>query len=117
MLISASVRHIAVEQVVCVSIHLSVNNDTAVGVEGLSGDGRTISARQKDKAGGNLRRLRGTAQRTGEFALRLLIHSCRDERGPDGSRSDCIHTDTAADVLVVETTSEGDDGTLGRSVV
>lgn len=104
--------HCFFEQEGCGSIHLSVDNDTAVGVDGLSGDGSAVRVRQKHKTGGDLRRLRRTAYRTGEFGLGLLVHSCRDERGPNGSRSDSVHTDTTTDVLVVKTTSERDDGTL-----
>lgn len=61
MLIFASVRRIAFAQEVRVCIRLTVDDNTAVGVEGLSRDGSRVTSSQEHKAGGNLRRLRRTA--------------------------------------------------------
>jgi hypothetical protein len=48
-------------------IHLTADNNTTIGVEGLSSNGRAVGRSQEDKASGDLRRLRGTADRAGEF--------------------------------------------------
>ena len=93
-------------------IHLTADDNTSVGVKGLSSNGRAVGRSQEDKASGDLRGLRGTADRAGEFALSLLVHGGGDQRSPDGTGSDCVDADAAADVLVVETAGEGDDGAL-----
>lgn len=92
--------------------HLTADNNTSVGVESLSSNGRAVRRSQEDKASSDLRRLRGAANRAGELALSLLVHGGRDQRSPDGTGSDCVDADAAADVLVVETAGEGDDGAL-----
>jgi hypothetical protein len=86
-------------------------------VKGLSSNGRAVRRSQEDKASSNLRGLRGTTNRAGELLLSLLVHGGGDKRGPDGAGSDCVDADTAADVLVVKTAGEGDNGTLCRCVV
>ena len=97
---------------VCMRRYLTADNDTSVGVESLSSNGRAVRRSQEDKASGNLRRLRGTANGAGELALSLLVHGGRNQRSPDGTGGDCVDADTATDVLVVQTTGEGDDGAL-----
>ena len=92
--------------------HLTVDNNTAVGMKGLSCDGRAVGRSQEDKAGSDLRGLRRATNRAGELALSLLVHGGRDKRGPDGTGGDCVDANATADVLVVETASKGDDGTL-----
>lgn len=93
--------------------HLTVDNNTAVGVDGLARDGSTVGVCEEDEASSDLRGLRGTANRRAELFLSLVVHSSRDEGCPDGAGSDGVDTDATTDVLVVETAGEGDDGTLG----
>jgi hypothetical protein len=93
--------------------HLTVDNNTAVGVDGLARDRSTVGVCEEDEASGNLRGLRGTANRRAELFLSLVVHSSRDEGCPDGTGSDGVDTDATTDVLVVETAGERDDGTLG----
>ena len=92
--------------------HLTADNNTSVGVKGLSGNGRAVGRSQEDEASGDLRGLRGTADRAGEFALSLLVHGGGDQRGPNRTGGNCVDANTTADVLVVETAGEGDDGAL-----
>ena len=98
-------------------IRLTADDNTTVGVEGLSSNGRAVWRSQEDKAGSDLRRLRRTANRAGELGLGLLVHGGGNQRSPDGTGSDCVDADAAANVLVVETAGEGDDGALCRCVV
>jgi len=96
----------------CMRRYLTADNNTTVGVEGLSSNGGAVRRSQEDKASGNLRRLRGAANGAGELALGFFVHGGRDQRSPDGTGGDCVDADTATDILVVQTTSEGDDGAL-----
>ena len=93
--------------------HLTVDNNTAVGVDGLARDGSTVGVCKEDEASGDLRGLRGAANRARKLFLSLVVHSSRDKGCPDGAGSDGVDTDATADVLVMETAGEGDDGTLG----
>lgn len=93
--------------------HLTVDNNTAVGVDGLARDGSTVGVCEEDEASSDLRGLRRAADRAGEIFLCLMVHGGRDKGCPDGARSDGVDTDATTDVLVMETAGEGDDGTLG----
>lgn len=96
---------------------LTVDNGTAVGVDSLATDGAAVVARQEDKASSNLARLRRPADWGGELLDGLVVHGCRNERGPDRSWSNGVDTDSPSDILVRQTASEGDDGALCGRVV
>ena len=46
-----------------------------------------------------------------------MVHRARDEWRPDGTGTDGVHSDAFTDLLVVEATREGDDGTFRGCVV
>ena len=46
-----------------------------------------------------------------------VVHGRGNKRGPDGPRADGVDADAFADLLVVESAGEGDDGAFGGGVV
>ena len=96
---------------------LSVDNDTAVGVDGLTGDTAAVGTCQKDEASGNLRRLTWPAHGRSELFLSLVVHGRWDQRRPDRAGGNSVDTDALGHKLVGQASGEGDDSTLCRGVV
>ncbi len=72
---------------------------------------------EENDASGDLARLGRSAHWTRELLLRILQHSRWNKRCPDGPWSNSVDSDAVSDLLVTETTSEGDDGALCECLV
>lgn len=95
----------------------AIDNGATVAVDGLPADARAVCARQEHHTRCDLARLRRPAHWRCELLLRLLVHRGRDQRRPHRPRCDGVCADALAEVLVGEAAGEGDDGSLGRSIV
>ena len=96
---------------------LAIDHDPTIRMQALTADQTAVLACQEHEASGNFAWLPRSTQRRAEFLLSLFVHCGRYKRGPNGARTHSVHPDTLTDLLVRETTSEGDDCPLGRCVV
>lgn len=96
---------------------LTIDNDTTVGVESLTGNAGAVAACKEDEASSNLGRLTWSTNWRCELLKGLVAHGRWSQRSPDWTWSDCVAANALVTVLVGQATSEGDDGTLGASVV
>ena len=80
--------------------YLTIDNDTTVRMESLTGNTGTVGTCQEDKACSNLRRLTWSADWRCELLDGLGAHGRWDKRSPDWAWSDRIAANTLAAVLV-----------------
>lgn len=98
-------------------VSLAVHYHTTVAVYGLPTDARTVRTRQEHHTCRDLARLRWPTHRARELLLRFLVHCGRNQGRPYGARSDRVNANALTEVLVRETTREGNDCSLGGCVI
>lgn len=113
-----SVTHASYDLPATSTAILSIDDHATIGMQRLPCNHTAVLARQEDKAGCDLARLGRSTHRIGaELIYCILLHGRGDQRRPHGPGSNGIDADAERDLLVVEATGKGDDGSLGGGVV
>jgi len=110
-------RHCSCFQPHLTAQHLTVHNNTSIGVNSLSSECGAVHAAQKHHTGCNLARLQGPANRGCKLLHRIIIHGGGNQRGPDRARRNRVHADSFTAVHIGEAAGEGDDGALSGGIV
>lgn len=95
----------------------TIDDHTAIAVNSLPTNTRTIETRQKDDTSRNLTWLTRPAHGAGEAFLGLLAHCARHQRRPNGSWSYGIAPDTLGHELIRDAAREGHYGALRARVI
>lgn len=101
----------------CLMVGLTIDDNPSISMNSLPTNHTAIRTRQENNHTRHLGWLSRSTHRARKVVLLLLAHRSRNQRRPNGTWRDSIDADLLGNELVRETAGEGDNGSLGGSVV